>query len=63
MKESSISHFIVKGKKLEVYNVTRLQSGNYTCAAANSEGANTSEPLRIRIKCKYALVQRYEINY
>lgn len=42
-----------------VTSVTRAGTGNYTCAAANSEGKHTSNPVYLDVRCK--LIQS-EIN-
>lgn len=39
--------------RLMLAGVTRGSSGGYTCAAANSEGARTSNTLTMAVKCEY----------
>uniref|UniRef100_A0A6A7FZD0 Protein turtle homolog A-like n=4 Tax=Hirondellea gigas TaxID=1518452 RepID=A0A6A7FZD0_9CRUS len=50
IKSSQSSGIDVHERRLEVQHATRHLTGAYTCAAANSQGVNTSRPLHLRIK-------------
>lgn len=43
----------VRDESLVVAQASRALAGAYTCAAANSEGASTSLPLGLRVKCQW----------
>lgn len=43
------------GKRtLSVRSLSPTSAGEYTCAAANSEGSGRSDPLKITVQCKYS---------
>lgn len=44
---------IISTKSLVLQRVTRLQSGLYACTAVNDKGETQSEPVSLRIHCKY----------
>lgn len=44
---------IISTKSLVLQRVTRLQSGLYACTAINDRGETQSEPVSLRIHCKY----------
>lgn len=49
-------------RRLILHSASRLMTGGYTCAAANSEGSNTSKPLHLRIKCRCSAQLLIQIN-
>lgn len=46
-------------ERLVLRGVTREDSGKYTCAAANSEGARTSNTLTLTVMCAYTFHIRH----
>lgn len=49
---------ILTEQSLVLQSVTRASAGDYTCLAANTEGRGTSNPVTLRVRCKYI---RYSI--
>ena len=46
---------ILSNVSLVLRAVTNARAGLYTCTAINSRGESTSEPLSLRIQCKYSI--------
>jgi hypothetical protein len=44
---------ILSDHSLVLQGVTRHTAGDYTCLAANTEGKGTSNPVTLRVMCKY----------
>lgn len=44
---------ILTEQSLVLQSVTRASAGDYTCLAANTEGRGTSNPVTLRVRCKY----------
>lgn len=47
------SGIIISNQTLVLQSVTRHSSGEYRCAALNSEGESVSSPFNLDVKCKY----------
>lgn len=47
------SGVILTEQSLVLQSVTRASAGDYTCLAANTEGRGTSNPVTLRVRCKY----------
>lgn len=45
---------VLTDQSLVLQNVTRASAGDYTCLAANTEGKGTSNPVTLRVRCKYS---------
>lgn len=46
---------ILTDHSLVLQSVTRAAAGDYTCLAANTEGKGTSNPVTLRIRCKFII--------
>lgn len=44
---------VLSTQSLVMQGVTRGHAGHYVCKAANDQGETTSQPVRLRVKCKY----------
>lgn len=58
MHQNVSAGVMVVGRSLVLQKVSRKQAGNYTCAATNTQGANTSSPILLSVK--YSPVCRVE---
>lgn len=45
---------ILTDQSLVLQSVTRKSAGDYHCLAANTEGKGTSNPVTLRVRCKYS---------
>lgn len=54
VSQNMSSGVIISTHSLVLQRVTRWQSGAYTCLAANPRGETVSEPVILRVRCKYA---------
>nr|XP_053647246.1 nephrin-like [Cherax quadricarinatus] len=52
MHQNVSAGVMVVGRSLVLQKVSRKQAGNYTCAATNTQGANTSSPILLSVKCE-----------
>ncbi|KOC62018.1 Titin [Habropoda laboriosa] len=50
--ETTTAIFFPSGRSLVLRSVTRNSAGEYSCAAFNTEGKSTSEPLMLEIMCE-----------
>ncbi|KAG0712927.1 Palladin [Chionoecetes opilio] len=50
LHHNASSRVMVVGRSLVMQKVTRIQAGRYTCGATNSQGSNTSSPIRLAVK-------------
>lgn len=53
MHQNVSAGIILTDQSLVLQSVTRASAGDYTCLAANTEGKGTSNPVTLRIRCKY----------
>lgn len=58
LQGSPVTHNVSAGvvlstQSLVMQGVTRGHAGHYVCKAANDQGETTSQPVRLRVKCKY----------
>lgn len=55
MTQNVTSGVIISTRSLVLQRVGRYHSGMYACSAANDRGETQSEPVLLRIHCKYFL--------
>lgn len=53
MEQDVSNGIMVVGNSLVLQKVSKKQGGNYSCNASNSQGWNSSEPIRLSVKCEY----------
>lgn len=53
VSQNMSSGVIISTHSLVLQRVTRWHSGAYTCLAANPRGENVSNPVMLRVRCKY----------
>lgn len=46
---------IMSTHSLVLQRVTRHNAGTYRCVAINGQGESQSDPVQLRVKCKYLL--------
>ncbi|CAH0400393.1 unnamed protein product [Chilo suppressalis] len=50
---------ILSDQSLVLQSVSRLEAGDYSCHAFNSEGSTSSNPVSLQIRCKFYNVSVY----
>jgi hypothetical protein len=61
MVQNVSSGVIISDNSLVLQGVTRHNAGDYTCMAANGEGKGTSNPVELRVMCKYRdVINRFD---
>lgn len=54
---------IISTHSLVLQKVTRSQGGDYTCLAANPRGETMSQPVNLRVRCKYSSYFIFNFKY
>lgn len=52
MRHNAEEGVVVSGLSLAVRGVQRHHTGSYTCAATNTQGTNTSNPVHLLVQCE-----------
>lgn len=53
LHHNTTARIVLSDQSLVLRSVTRASAGDYTCLAANTEGKGTSNPVPLRVQCKY----------
>ena len=60
--DASRSTIIMTNQSLVIQKVHRAHRGRYQCVAFNDQGETVSEPLMLKVNCKYCAASPFNVN-
>ena len=58
----TIYHYCLKGPRLRLDKISRLNMGDYLCVASNGIPPSASNRFSIRVQCEFIFKKRLKVN-